>query len=97
MPSLVQLNELVVWGQLQTTVHFGELHLVSQIVAMAIYSRVWTIRWWLVVEGASRHPCNTDRSVYSSKGVESRSIQQNVWKWRIEDLGANTGYGYEML
>jgi len=41
---------LVGWGQLQTAVHFGELHLVSRIVSVAIYSHVWTIRWWPVVE-----------------------------------------------
>jgi len=65
---------LVVLGKLRTAVRFGELHLVSQIVAMAIYSRVWTIRWWSVVRGASRHSCSKDRSVYSSKGVESRGV-----------------------
>jgi len=36
---------LVVWGQLQTSIHFGELHLVPRIVVVAIYSHVWTIRW----------------------------------------------------
>ncbi|QCE03578.1 hypothetical protein DEO72_LG8g1603 [Vigna unguiculata] len=66
-------------------------------VVVAIYFCVWTIRWWPVVGGTSRHSCSKDRSVYSSKGVESRGVQQDVWKWRIEDLGANIGYVYEML
>ena len=64
----------------------------SLIVAVAIYSRVWTIRWWPVVGGASKHSCNKDRSVYSSKGVESRYIQHKVWEFRIEDCGANLGH-----
>jgi len=65
---------LVVWRQLRTLVHFGELHLVSRIVVVAIYSRVWTFRWWLVVGEASRHSCSKDQLVYSPKGVESRGV-----------------------
>jgi len=56
---------------------------VLRIVVVAIYSRVWTIRWWLVVGGASRHLCNKDRSVYSSKCVESRCVQP------LADLGCD--------
>jgi len=65
---------LVIWGQLQTSVHFGELHLVSRIMAVEIYSRVWSIRLWPVVIRASRHSCSKDRSVYSLRGVGSRGI-----------------------
>jgi len=32
------------------------------------YSHVWTIRWWPVVGGASRHSCIKDRSLFSLKG-----------------------------
>jgi len=35
------------------------------------YSHVWTIRWWLVVGGASRHSCNKDRSLISPKGYKN--------------------------
>ena len=66
------------WGQLRTAAHFGELHLVSQIAAATIYSHVWTIRWWLVVGGPSRHSCSKDRLVYSSKDVESSGVQHRV-------------------
>jgi len=31
------------------------------------YSHVWTIRWWLVVGGASGHSCSEDRSLFSLK------------------------------
>ena len=73
-------------------VRFGELHLVSRIVVVAIYSRVWTIRRWPVVRGASRHSCSKDRSMYSSKGVVSRCVEHKVWELRIEDWGANLGH-----
>jgi len=65
---------------------------VSRIVAVASYSHVWTIRWWPVVGRASRHSCNKDRPMYSSKGVESRCVQHKVWELRIEDWGANLGH-----
>jgi len=61
---------LVVWEQLWTSVRFGELHLVSRERLWQFYSRMWTIRWWPVVGGASRHSCSKDGSVKSSKGVE---------------------------
>jgi len=32
------------------------------------HSHVWTIRWWPVVGGASRHSCSKDRSFISPKG-----------------------------
>jgi len=35
------------------------------------YSHVWTIRWWPVVEGASRHSCSKDRSLISPKGYRN--------------------------
>jgi len=35
------------------------------------YSHVWTIRWWPVVEGASGHSCNKDRSQISPKGYRN--------------------------
>ena len=35
------------------------------------YSHVWTIRWWLVVGGASRHSCSKDRSLISPKGYRN--------------------------
>jgi len=35
------------------------------------YSHVWTIRWWPVVRGASRHSCSKDRSLISPKGYRN--------------------------
>jgi len=32
---------------------------------------VWTIRWWPVVGGASRHSCSKDRSSFSPKGYRN--------------------------
>ena len=52
-----------------------------------MYSRVWTIRWWPVVRGASRHSWQQGSINVSSKGVESRGVQRKIWKSRIKDYG----------
>jgi len=35
------------------------------------YSHVWTIKWWPVVGGSSRHSCSEDRSLISPKGYRN--------------------------
>jgi len=35
------------------------------------YFHVWTIRWWPVVGGASRHSCSKDQSLISPKGYRN--------------------------
>ncbi|QCD86300.1 hypothetical protein DEO72_LG3g821 [Vigna unguiculata] len=43
------------------------------------YSHVWTIRWWPVVRGASRHSCSEDRSLFSPKGYrDDRRLKASV-------------------
>jgi len=48
-------------------------------------SHVWTIRWWPVVGGASRHSCNKDRSLFSPEGYRNDTSKCKCWKWRIKE------------
>jgi len=49
------------------------------------YSHVWTIRWWPIVGGASRHSCSEDRSLFSPK--EYRNVRRLMQVLEVEKKG----------
>jgi len=62
------------------------------------YSRVWTIRWWPVVGGASRHSCSKDRSEISPKGYrDDRRLKSEVGYEGVKEKGSVlTGFKFVM-
>jgi len=52
------------------------------------YSHGWTIRWWPVVGGASRHSCSEDRSLFSLKGYRNdRRLKASVGSEVVKGKG----------
>jgi len=54
------------------------------------HSHVWTIRWWPVVGGASRHLYSKDRSLISPKGYrDDRHLKARVGNDEVREKGGN--------
>jgi len=52
------------------------------------YSHVWTIKWWPVVEGASRHSYTKDRSLILPKGYrDDRRLKASVGSEEVKENG----------
>jgi len=55
------------------------------------YSHVWTIRWWPVVGGASRHSCSKDQSLISPKGYrKDRRLNTSIGNGVVRVKWSNT-------
>ena len=52
---------------------------------------MWTIRWWPVVGGASRHSCSKDRSSFSPKGYKNDRHLMEVEKYEKRENNTNPG------
>jgi len=49
---------------------------------------VWTIRWWPVVGGASRHSCSEDRSLFLPKGYkDNKRLKASVENEGVKEKG----------
>jgi len=72
-------RDLVVWKQLQLRFVLGNSTWCHSEMLWQSYSHVWTIRWWPVVGGASRHSYSKDRSLISPKGyIDDRRLKASV-------------------
>jgi len=49
---------------------------------------VWTIRWWPVLGGASRHSYSEDQSLFLPKGYrDNRRLKTNVGNEGVKEKG----------